>query len=150
MASFELSRANGAVVIAREWRGGKHLPLYLAGLAAGAAIGVVLTFVTPGGDTTVARAPASFEARAAAPLGEFSAAALSPATVEPLPLSPGAALNTFPEIPAVLLAGLASPVLTVPAAAELPALAPAPEPAAASRPGSPISAVTTTWMPSSG
>jgi uncharacterized protein YkwD len=129
MASFGLSRAHGAAAIARESRAGKYLPLYLAGLAAG-AIGVVLTFVTSGDDTAVVRAPAAFEAQVAGPFGQTGAEVPSlTGTVEPTPLTPGAALSTFPELPPNLLAGLASPAVTVPAVAEPPA--PAPEPVAA-------------------
>jgi uncharacterized protein YkwD len=139
VASFELSRAHGAVAIARESRAGKYLPLYLAGLAAGAAIGIVLTFVTPGGNTAVARAPAAFEAQVAGPFGQTGAEVPSlPGTPDLGPLSPGAALNTFPDLPSDLLAGLASPAVTVPAVAEPPALAPVAAPPVAVAPAAPV------------
>ena len=52
MAGFEVSRNGGVSEIARAWRFSRYLPLYLAGIAAGAALGVALTMQFKSGETT--------------------------------------------------------------------------------------------------
>ena len=54
MAGFELARIGTVAEVAREWKIGKYVPLYLAGIAAGAAIGLGLTHIgasSPNTDT---------------------------------------------------------------------------------------------------
>ena len=53
MAGFEVSRTGSVLELARGWRISRYLPLYLAGIAAGAALGVGLTMQVNGGDTAV-------------------------------------------------------------------------------------------------
>lgn len=52
MAGFELARIGGVADAAREWKVGRYIPLYLAGIAAGVGIGVGVTLFQ-GGDAAV-------------------------------------------------------------------------------------------------
>jgi uncharacterized protein YkwD len=79
MAGFELVRIGTVTEAAREWRIGRYLPLYLAGIAGGVAIGLGLTFYD-GSGTQVERqtAPAVVSAPAStgdAPAGGSNAGA---------------------------------------------------------------------------
>ena len=54
MAGFEVSRFGTVSEIAREWRFSKYLPLYLAGIAVGAALGVGITMQANHSETAAA------------------------------------------------------------------------------------------------
>ncbi|MBI5947955.1 MAG: hypothetical protein HY875_07445 [Chloroflexi bacterium] len=138
MAVFEFARPAVVAEAVRELRPSRHLPLYLAGIAAGAAIGLGLTFNAGSGRETVPvtaappvyQAPARPAAAAEAPASiSLNVPATIPADLDQLfaaaALPAPAAPNAVPAAPAA-----AQPVSnTQPAPASAPASAPATQPA---------------------
>lgn len=145
MALFELPRAGGVAGVARGSHVGRFLPLYLAGLAAGAGLGLALTFAANGNGAAIPRVapgvspPVLASAPRVAPPAEIAFAAPAQPAIE---LSPGAALNALPELPQDLLAALFVPApATEPVSA--PAVVPVAPPVAAApvapaAPGAPV------------
>lgn len=137
MAGFELARMGNLGEMAREWPIGRYLPLYLAGMVGGVALGLGMTFYDSGHGATEAHL--AVEAPAAA------ADASGPALV--LPSSGGAEqgvlLNSSPALPDefvkvfALPAAPAAPVVTTPA----PAPAAPAAPVQASAPAAPAAPV---------
>jgi len=143
MVAFESSRPAVVAEAGRAWKPSRHLPLYLAGLAVGAGIGLGVTF-TGGGEPGVVAAPVQPSAAEARVVGlPERAVAVEPASAGTLnaqvalapelnPLSatapavvPEAAAPAAPAAPAAQPASNSQPV---PAAQ--PATQPAPQPAA--------------------
>lgn len=119
MAGFEASRSGTVSEIAREWRVSRYLPLYLAGIAAGAALGVGLTMQVSGGETQVqTRLPIVNKAVAAAAPDPHWA---EMPTIATSPTAGGIETDT-PAIVLLALPGFAEPA--APSAAEIPGAAP--------------------------
>ena len=151
MAGFEFARIGTVSEVARDWKIGRYIPLYLAGIIAGAAIGLGLTHfgASPGTSN------ASSRVVVAAPVGGTGAGqpALAAANQEP----PAATGRSIPNSVTVTLPGsfedlfathvapatvVAAPVQKPAAAAPvaIPAPASAPQAQAPHAPGAPAAA----------
>ncbi|MEO6397678.1 MAG: CAP domain-containing protein [Tepidiformaceae bacterium] len=167
MAGFEVSRVGSLGEMAREWRFSKYLPLYLAGLAVGAAFGVGVAIQFGGEPAATSRAFTTQAVPAAAPETNWATmpainSNLDAGEIETdLPATILLALHGYapvtaaaPEVPASEPV-IAAPVLAAPtnasAAPVTPAIAPvavrpvaqpesAPVPAAAAAPAAPPAA----------
>lgn len=153
MASFELSRGGSVADVARESHLGRYLPLYLAGIAGGAGLGLAVTFVTQGSEADTPRiapivAPYSPPlVRVPAPAIEVAPAA--PAGVENGPV-PATDLDALTALEEDFLAGLydRAPIAAAPPvepAAPAPVQAPAAP--AATAPPAPIAPVAAPPVP---
>ncbi|KAA0234913.1 hypothetical protein EDM76_08630 [bacterium] len=130
MASFELSRAGRVADFARASTVGRFLPLYLAGISAGAGIGLALTAILQESDAATPRPLPPAAQGAPARVREFAP------TIEAPPAAPaalaeeqpsGTSFIPIPGLPDVILAAPnppALPVVVSPPAAE--PVAPAP------------------------
>lgn len=131
MAGFELARIGTVAEAAREWRIGRYVPLYLAGIAGGIAIGLGLSFyggsATQAGQTAEApinSAPAIVQA--AAHLAESKAAPSNYVGFVTTTAAPQTEIDKIFQ-----LVGAAEPSM---APAPIVAAAPAPAPAPAAVP----------------
>lgn len=140
MAGFELARMGSMGEMAREWRIGRYLPLYLAGIAGGVALGLGMTFYSPGESAT--QAHVAVDAPAAAPEAPLPAFTLpsteSGATDAPLNVSPVlpdefAKLFALPPAPAAAPVSAPAAAPSAPVQASAPA-APVAQPAPANPP----------------
>ena len=126
MAGFEVSQTGSVSGIAREWRFSRYLPLYLAGVALGAALGVGLTMRMNGGDPAIGHGLPSARYAAPAPATEVRWAELPPINTH---LDAGEIETDLSTEVLLALHGYSAPsVATAPAA---PDPAPAVEPAGA-------------------
>lgn len=123
MAGFELARMGSVGEMAREWRIGRYLPLYLAGIAGGVALGLGMTFYNSGQGATEAHV--ALEAPAADPGGAPAFGLPSTGTA-----AADAPLNVSPVLPDEFVKAFALPAAPV----APPVTAPAPAPAAPSAP----------------
>lgn len=130
MAGFEISRIGSVGDMAREWKAGKLLPLYAAGIAVGVAAGVGLTMQGQDPAPAAIRLPA----RSAPAVLQASPSFVLEPSVAPVAVSadPEASHVVLPEtmlLPVVApapVAPAAAPVLPVtPTQAPAPAAAPA-------------------------
>ncbi|MEP6870642.1 MAG: CAP domain-containing protein [Anaerolineaceae bacterium] len=78
MAGFEFSQTGSVSGIAREWRFNRYLPIYLAAVALGAALGVGLTMRMNGGDAAIGHGLPGASYVAPAPATEVRWAELPP------------------------------------------------------------------------
>ena len=145
MAGFELARMGSVGEMAREWRIGRYLPLYLAGIAGGVALGLGMTFYHPGGSATQAHiavdAPAAPDPGAGAFAPPATGAAANDVALNISPTLPEEFVRAFalppaPAAPAapVQAAAPAAPAAPVQASAPAAPAAPAAQPAPANPP----------------
>jgi uncharacterized protein YkwD len=157
MVSFELTRFGGVSEMAREARTGKFVPVYVAALLAGGALGVGLVMATQASPETVSRSgieapaitvPANFAAPGVPAAGanaetsggvvytgvvelpaDFMAVVVAPVTAEAPPAQPVAATNPVAAAVPVKPVPVAQQPQTQPAPAPVVAPAPAVAPA---------------------
>ncbi|MEP7216670.1 MAG: CAP domain-containing protein [Anaerolineaceae bacterium] len=123
MAGFEVSRAGSLVGMAREWRFSRYVPLYLAGIAAAAALGVGLTMQLNGGDPAIGRGLPAVSDAAPAPAIEVRWADIPPINTH---LDAGEIETDLPEAVLLALHGYAAPNVAIVPVAPAPAADPAP------------------------
>lgn len=119
MAGFEGTRVGPVVEAAREWRFGRFMPLYAAGIAAGIGIGIAVT--------TMPTDAAVQKHVAVAPIGTNHVVDAAPVFGEAPPTAIGVNHPMVIELPMEFAAAFGSLTLPVAPAIAAPAEAPAPE-----------------------
>ena len=113
MAGFELRRLGSVGEMRREWRIGRYLPLYLAGIAGGVALGMGMTFYNASSHDTETHITAG-------------APTVSEAPAFQLPAVSDAPLNVSPSLPEEFTRLFVAPPIEAPAAPAVPAAPEAP------------------------
>lgn len=126
MAGFELAQRRSAGGMAREWRPVRYLPLYLAGIAAGAGIGLGLSIYHSDHPAVQAYAGASAPAMVV-PVADGAVPDVPVVTAGPLDPEP---IDVAPVVPVAAVVPPVSPVaVAVAERPNVPAAPPAPPPA---------------------